>query len=97
MAASTQIGLSREIYGAYTQTSYHGEHILFIAIAALLVGLLVGAQVAGVWGEWTEMMVSTPGLSAICSRVRPREIAIMSMPSSARSRPIAVQWNTLSE
>jgi len=42
-------------------------------------------------GELTEMTVTTPGSEAICSRVIPREIAMMSMPSSARSRPMAVQ------
>ncbi len=41
-------------------------------------------------GELTEITVRTPGSSASCARVRPRAIAIMSMPSSARSRPIAV-------
>ena len=39
----------------------------------------------------TEMMVSTEGSSRICSRVLPRAIAIMSIPSSARFRPMAVQ------
>ena len=47
-------------------------------------------------GELTEMMVSTPGLAIISSRLMPRAIAIMAMPSKARSAPIAVQWNTLS-
>jgi hypothetical protein len=42
-------------------------------------------------GEFTEMMVVTEGSSRISSRVLPREIATMSIPSSARSRPMAVQ------
>ena len=40
-------------------------------------------------GELTEMMVVTPGSSRIWSSVRPRAIAIISMPSSALPRPIA--------
>ena len=48
-------------------------------------------------GLFTEMMVSTPGLSAICSGVRPRVIAIISMPSRARPAPMAVQWKLRSE
>ena len=47
-------------------------------------------------GELTEMIVSTHGSSMTCSRVRPREIAIISIPSSVRSRPIARQWNVRS-
>jgi len=43
-------------------------------------------------GLFTEMIVITPGLSAISSSVIPREIAIMRMPSMARPAPIAVQW-----
>ncbi len=42
-------------------------------------------------GLFTEMMVMTPGLSAICRGSRPRAIAIIRMPSSARPAPIAVQ------
>ena len=42
-------------------------------------------------GELTEMMVTTEGSSRIASRVLPRDMAIMSMPSSARFRPMAVQ------
>ena len=42
-------------------------------------------------GLFTEIMVMTPGLAAIALRSRPREIAIIRMPSSARPAPIAVQ------
>ncbi len=48
-------------------------------------------------GLFTEMMVMTPGLCAICSSVMPRAIAIIRMPSSARPAPMAEQWNTRSE
>ena len=47
-------------------------------------------------GELTEMIVKTHGSSTTCSSVSPREMAIASIPSSVRSRPIARQWNVLS-
>ena len=43
-------------------------------------------------GELTLMMVVTPGDLAISSRVQPRLMAIILMPSRARPRPIEVQW-----
>ena len=43
-------------------------------------------------GELTLMMVVTPGESAIASRLSPRLMAIIRIPSSARPRPIEVQW-----
>jgi hypothetical protein len=43
-------------------------------------------------GEFTEMIVITPGDRRISSTLMPRAIAIMLMPSTARPRPMAVQW-----
>ena len=43
-------------------------------------------------GEFTLMMVVTPGEAAIASRLSPRLMAIIRIPSSARPRPIEVQW-----
>ncbi len=42
-------------------------------------------------GLLTEMMVMTPGLSAMAASEIPRAIAIISMPSRARPAPMAVQ------
>ncbi len=38
------------------------------------------------------MIVMTPGDWLISSTLMPRAIAIMLMPSTARPRPMAVQW-----
>ncbi len=47
-------------------------------------------------GELTEMIVNRQGSSITCSRVRPRESAVISIASITRSRPIARQWNARS-
>jgi peptidoglycan/LPS O-acetylase OafA/YrhL len=33
---STQLGLSRTFFGYFSQTGYHGEHLLFVAVSALV-------------------------------------------------------------
>jgi hypothetical protein len=47
-------------------------------------------------GELTEMIVSTHGSSTTSSSVSPREIAVISIASNVRWRPMARQWKTRS-